>query len=141
MISSRPGRRVDDAVPLYCREPQRPIRQHLTASAKYSTTRDGYSTSLGHSFPARLSTEMVVTSPQAEKGSQSGVILDAFDTRNVLSRDVQGVALLRGLHESRKVNNAVLHDDVLGRQVRPPVRLELCKKPLTNSRDHQCARV
>src|SRR6266542_2891939 len=73
-----------------------------------------------------------MTSSQAEKRSQSGVIFDAFDTRNVLSRDVQGVALLRGLHESRKVNNAVLHDDVLGRQMRPPLCLKLCKKPLTN---------
>src|SRR5712692_7774754 len=69
------------------------------------------------------------TSSQAKKGSQSGVIFETFDARDVLRRHPPGMPFLLGLHDSPKLNDTILYNDILVGQMRPALRLEFGKKP------------
>ena len=47
------------------------------------------------------------------------MVLDAFDTRNILSRNAECSSLIFGLNDPGETNDAVLNDNVVRQQDRP----------------------
>ena len=60
------------------------------------------------------------------------MIFDSFDTRSVLSCNPQRKVFLVVLHKTPEMYDAIFDNDVFQQHMRPRLRIEFGKKPLTN---------
>jgi hypothetical protein len=60
------------------------------------------------------------------------MILDSFDTRRVLRRNLQRTPFLLVLYKTPEMYDAILDNDVFQEHMRPRLHIEIGEKPLTN---------
>ena len=66
-------------------------------------------------------------------GPKRKMVLNTFDTRNILSRNAECSSLIFGLNDPGETNDAVLNDNVVRQQMGPSLPSEFGDELLPNS--------